>query len=253
MSRFCKGRRQRSSSTLTSMQSTSFPVQVLQNGVKMTNEPPSGLRANLLRSYSALSDELIKDPNKPEILKMLLVGFGFFHAAVQDRRKFGPIGWHTTYGVSPEDLQVCRQQLVLFINQHEQVPYKFLGAMIEYGGRVTDGKHELPILTVLQTFICPESVEQKDGYKSSSSGLYYAPAAETMEEFINHVTGLPLHSMPEAFGLHENCNITCAPIACEALCLWAASGCLVSLLAAYSATEVRAMYKYHFVAKAVEP
>jgi dynein heavy chain len=198
---------------LTSMPAKSFPVQVLQNGVKMTNEPPSGLRANLLRSYSLVTDKLFEESEKPEVFKSLLFGFCFFHAVVQDRRKFGPIGWNIPYGFTPEDLAVCRQQLMLFINQYEQVPYKvlnFLGASINYGGRVTDDKDKLLISTILKTYICSEVVEQKEEYKYSSSGLYYAPQYENIEQCVEYIRGLPLYPMPEAFGLHSNCNITCA-------------------------------------------
>ena len=100
---------------LTSMPSPSFPVSTLQNSVKMTLEPPSGLKQNCLSTYEAMDPKDFEDCSKPDVYKRLLWGFCFFHAIVQDRRKFGPIGWNKAYDFTKEDLDVCRRQLKFFV------------------------------------------------------------------------------------------------------------------------------------------
>lgn len=73
----------------------------------MTLEPPQGLRSNLKRSYTVLDDNYLNDCKNADGFKKLLFGFCFFHAIIQDRRKFGPIGWNIPYEFTNEDLEVC--------------------------------------------------------------------------------------------------------------------------------------------------
>jgi dynein heavy chain, axonemal len=194
---------------MTSMPSKAFPVSVLQNSVKMTLEPPSGLKQNILGTYEALDWKPIEDTTKPEILKKLLFSFCFFHAIVQDRRKFGPIGWNIPYAFTNEDLMVCRKQLKIFVEDYDEVPYtvlNYVGAEVNYGGRVTDDKDGRLIRNILQTFICKEALI--DGHSFTKSGIYKVIPVGEKEDYLDYIKTLPLNPSPEAFGLHENAEIT---------------------------------------------
>ena len=70
---------------LTSLPTSKFPVSVLQGGVKMTDEPPQGLRASMLRSYSSFTRQSVSHSQKPQEFKKLLYALCFFHALVLDR------------------------------------------------------------------------------------------------------------------------------------------------------------------------
>lgn len=67
---------------LTSMPTNYFPVSVLQNGIKMTLEPPQGLRSNLLRTYKNMTEPELVDCQKPDTFKKLFFGFALFHAII---------------------------------------------------------------------------------------------------------------------------------------------------------------------------
>ena len=83
---------------LTSMPADYFPVPILQNGSKLTLEPPRGIKANLKKSFLDINDDLLKQcERKNKEWHKLVFTLSFFHAVIQERRKFGPLGFNIRY------------------------------------------------------------------------------------------------------------------------------------------------------------
>ncbi|XP_013163033.1 PREDICTED: dynein heavy chain 12, axonemal [Papilio xuthus] len=200
---------------LTSYPSDKFPQSVLQVAVKMTNEAPTGLQHNLFRSY--MSEPLKEQeffegcPDKDKPFSKLLYGISFFHAVVQERKKFGPLGWNIQYGFNDSDFQISVMQLQMFLNQYEEIQYvaiKYLTGECNYGGRVTDDWDRRLIVTILNNYVNPGVVSDPNYLFCDIGPQYGLPRRCEYQDYLKHIETVPVSPPPEVFGLHMNAGIT---------------------------------------------
>ena len=198
---------------LTSYPSDKFPVAILQNGVKMTLQPPKGLRANMLNTYIGMEEDFFESAGeKARDLRKLHFGLAFFHALLQERIKFGALGFNIPYQFTESDLIICQTQVKMFTQEFDHIPFealRYTAGETNYGGRVTDAYDRRTTGMMLFDYYNPKTLE--DGYKFSESGKYGPPDGNPkLPAVIEHIRAFPLIEQPEVFGLHENANITCA-------------------------------------------
>jgi len=193
---------------LSSMPAKCFPVTVLQNSIKVTNEPPKGLRANVRRAFAELQQETFESHVLGTTWRKLVFGLCFFHAIIQERKKFGPLGWNIKYEFNDSDRECCLENLRIFVDDGT-IPWDaliFITGQVTYGGRVTDEWDQRCLVTVLKRFFSPPTLEAEE-FKYSQSGIYYAPNTELLQDYRSYIENLPLNDEPEIFGMHENANL----------------------------------------------
>ena len=182
-------------------------------------EPPRGVKANLASSYVSFTNEYFEKQSKQREFKKLLYGTCFFHALLQDRRKFGPLGFNIRYEFTAGDLKCCILQLENFLARYEEVPYEVLVNLIghiNYGGRITDDWDRRCVLVMLKSIINPAILD--DETDLAPGGLYKSLEAGNVAKYREGVTALPLNPHPNIFGLHDNADIACAQNETQELC-----------------------------------
>lgn len=197
---------------LTSMPATYFPVSILQNSIKITTEPPRGLKANVLRSLNRVEPEQIDNVPMKENLGKLIMSLCVFHALVQERRKFGPLGWNIAYEFNDSDFDVATDILTMFMDKVENrsdIPWDslvFLSGMITYGGRVTNDQDRRLLITMINKYFSDHVLD--DRFKFSTDEVYKMPKTSDKQAYLNYVQNFHNTDNPELFGLHQNANIS---------------------------------------------
>nr|CAH7764698.1 unnamed protein product [Callosobruchus chinensis] len=201
---------------LTSTPSPHFPVAILQNGSKMTVEPPAGVKANMMRAYrnevSELADFMQSENKKASPFRLLVFSLCLFHAVILERRKFGPLGFNIPYEFTDGDLKICISQLHMFLVEYDEIPFKVLtytAGHINYGGRVTDDWDRRCLMNLLADYYKVEVVNTN--YVFDKKAYYYQLPLDTMFlDYIEYIKTFPINDDPDVFGLHQNADISFA-------------------------------------------
>ncbi|VDI17489.1 dynein heavy chain, axonemal [Mytilus galloprovincialis] len=193
-----------------------FPISILQTGMKMTVEPPQGLKANMLRAFGGsgtgvVTEKMYEDSVPGPAWPKLLFGLCLFNSVIHERRKYGRLGWNIVYGFNDSDLEVSMLQLSNLLTEHPNVPWKaltYLTGEVTYGGRVTDEWDRRCLHALLGRFFCPSALS--DDYSYSPDGIYRPLKTNcAFPQIVTYLDTLPSYDSPEVFGMTENAERAC--------------------------------------------
>lgn len=147
---------------LSSSPHPDFPISILQASIKMTTEPPKGLKANLKRLYQLITDEQFGICQSKEKYKKLLFSLCFFHAILLERKKFLQLGWNVIYSFNDSDFEVSENLLTIYLDEYQTTtPWdalKYLIADVNYGGHVTDDWDRRLLATYINQYFCEDTI-----------------------------------------------------------------------------------------------
>ncbi|KAJ8921300.1 hypothetical protein NQ315_013774 [Exocentrus adspersus] len=183
-----------------------IPQGILESSIKITNEPPTGMQANLHKALSNFNQETLEQCGKEAEFKVILFSLCYFHAVVAERRKFGPQGWNKIYPFNVGDLTISVFVLFNYLEANSKVPWedlRYLFGEIMYGGHITDDWDRRLCITYLEELLQPDLV---DGELMLAPGFLAPPNTD----YVGYHTYIDEQLPPESpllYGLHPNAEI----------------------------------------------
>jgi dynein heavy chain 1 len=125
----------------------SIPVNILRQSRIIMNEPPPGMRANLLESLQSITPERIGGPGPAERYR-LYFGLAWLHAILVERLRYAPVGFTKTYEFNDSDQEAALSTIDSWMTQVAKgrsnldpasIPFSALRSLLKqaiYGGYV---------------------------------------------------------------------------------------------------------------------
>ncbi|CAK1600591.1 unnamed protein product [Parnassius mnemosyne] len=206
---------------LSSMPDDKFPLSILQRSIKMTTEPPQGLKGNLVRLFVNINEDKF-DEATPKYRRLLFC-IAFFHCTLIARKRFRQLGYNAVYSFNDADFEVSDNLLANYLEEYEEVPWaalRYLLAVINYGGHITDDWDKRVLLAYINHFFCEEAHDTQF-YRLSSVAAYHVPRDGSLQSYRDFVELLPAAERADSLGQHASADVAAlaqdATIMCSTL------------------------------------
>lgn len=200
-----------------------IPVNILRQSRIIMNEPPPGVRANLLDTLRGLpSTRLGSGPAEKSRLFFLLA---WFHAVVQERLRYLPLGWSKAYEFNDSDFDAALDTIDSWLTSMAKgranvdpahIPWVAIKTLIKqavYGGRVDSDYDQRVVDAIVDRIFSPRAydpdfalvdLDQGQDQSEGGGGVVTVPEGTQMAQFVAWVHALPEREPPAWLGLPKS-------------------------------------------------
>lgn len=181
-----------------------FPIMLLRESLKYTFEAPPGIKQNLIRTLSSWNDEFIRMGEESRARLLFIVAL--FHAILQERRSYIPIGWTKFYEFSNADLRSAVDIIESILKKNSSQPdWESIHGVLEYsiyGGRIDDSFDLRNLRIYLKKFFNQSIFNQVNMEIVPKISI---PSTNSKHEFLSFIySKFTDIDSPELFGLPSN-------------------------------------------------
>ena len=200
-----------------------IPSGLLEKCIKLTNEPPTGLKENMKIALNTIVSENKGSANRLEDDRKriaILFGLCYYHSVVLERKRYGTLGWNRIYPFNLDDLRSSDMVVFKYVTENttsSKVPWddlRYIIGEIMYGGHIVDEwdrRLNNSYLDYLLVDKINEDLEMVPYPSGSASKLSLKTPINNsnipFDKWIEYIDTSITTESPAMFGLHPNAEL----------------------------------------------